>query len=289
MTRPEPARPTGTLFIVATPIGHLDDISVRALAVLKSVAIVAAEDTRRSGNLLRHFHIQTPLISLHEHNEHARVPAVLGRLLAGESVALVTDAGTPGISDPGSEVIAAARAAGVRVEPIPGPSAVITALSAAGVGSEGFSFHGFPPVRSKDRNKWFLEIIKTSERRPVVFFEAPHRLLSTLGSLDSIKRPICVCRELTKIHEEVVWGTPDDLVRRFAEPRGEFTLVIPALDPASVPRPVPMDDEIALVFGQITESTAAGSKRDAARQVAERLSLTTGAVYDALERVKLVK
>ena len=148
MTRAEPARRTGTLFVVATPIGHLEDITLRALSVLKSAALVAAEDTRRTGNLLRHYQITTPLLSVHEHNERSRIPTIVGRLLAGESVALVTDAGTPGISDPGAEMVAGARAAGVRVEPIPGASAVVAALSVAGMGSEGFCFLGFPPIRS---------------------------------------------------------------------------------------------------------------------------------------------
>ena len=135
----------GTLFVVATPIGHLEDITLRALRVLKSVALVAAEDTRRTGNLLRHYEITTPILSVHEHNEHLRVPRVLGRLVAGDSVALVTDAGTPGVSDPGARLVAAVRQAGFRVEPIPGASAVVTALSAAGVSSDGFVFLGFPP------------------------------------------------------------------------------------------------------------------------------------------------
>ena len=150
----------GTLFVVATPIGHLEDITLRALRVLKSVALVAAEDTRRTGNLLRHYDINTPILSLHEHNEEARVPKVLGRLDAGDSVALVTDAGTPGVSDPGARLVAAVRKAGFRVEPIPGASAVVTALSVAGISSDGFVFLGFPPIRSKDRKQWLTSLVE---------------------------------------------------------------------------------------------------------------------------------
>lgn len=287
MTRAEPAGRTGTLFVVATPIGHLEDITLRALSVLKSVALVAAEDTRRTGNLLRHYQIRTPLVSLHEHNERSRTPAIVSRLLAGESVALVTDAGTPGISDPGAEVVAGVRAAGVRVEPIPGPSAVVAALSVAGLGSDGFSFLGFPPIRSKDRIKWFTELVALSSSRPVVFFEAPHRLRKTLRELDSVKRPIYLCRELTKIYEEVTVGTPQELLARTTDPRGEFTIVVPMKDPGENVREIPSDDSIVAIFGRITETSHAASKREAARMVAERLSLTTKEVYAALERAKI--
>ncbi len=142
---------SGTLFVVATPIGNLEDITLRALRVFREVAVVAAEDTRRSGNLLRHYDIRTPLVSLHEHNEHRRRVQLVARLKAGESIALVTDAGTPGISDPGASFVRAARDAGIRVEPVPGPSAVTAAMSVAGVESQGFVFIGFLPTRSKAR------------------------------------------------------------------------------------------------------------------------------------------
>src|SRR5688572_7420295 len=137
----------GVLFVVATPIGHLEDITLRALRILKTVQLVAAEDTRRTGNLLRHYQIETPILSVHEHNEQARVARLLQRLGAGDSIALVTDAGTPGVSDPGATLVAAVREAGFKVEPIPGPSAVVTAMSAAGFRSEGFCFLGFAPVK----------------------------------------------------------------------------------------------------------------------------------------------
>lgn len=278
----------GTLFVVATPIGHLEDITLRALRVLKSVALVAAEDTRRTGNLLRHYDINTPILSVHEHNEEARVPKVLGRLDAGDSVALVTDAGTPGVSDPGARLVAAVRKAGFRVEPIPGASAVVTALSVAGISSDGFAFLGFPPVRLKDRKKWLTSLVELSRDRAVVFFEAPHRVRKTLEELvDLVEWPITAGRELTKIHEELRIGLPSELLEAFQAPQGEFTFVVPPSIGHGQVEAVVDDTQIADLFGQITDTLAPGSKRDAARAVAERLGLTTKQVYEAMERRKL--
>ncbi len=280
----------GTLYVVATPIGHLEDITLRALRILKTVQLVAAEDTRRTGNLLRHYQIETPVLSVHEHNELARVARLVDRLAAGDSIALVTDAGTPGVSDPGATLVAAVRAAGFRVEPIPGPSAVVAAISAAGIRSEGFCFHGFAPIKSKDRKLWFLALVEASRHRAVVFFEAPHRVRKTLEELSLLViRPIMVARELTKIHEECVFGTPDELLARFSSPQGEFTLVIPPGLRADDAPIAATDDDIAELFGQLTENGAGTTKRDTARLVAERLGLTTKVVYDALERVKITR
>src|SRR6188472_256922 len=155
----------GVLFVVATPIGNLEDMTLRAIKVLKLVQLIAAEDTRRTGILLRYFQIDTPILSVHEHNERARVEQILGRLAKGESVALVTDAGTPGISDPGAMLVAAVREAGFTVEPIPGASAVAAAISASGIASHGFTFLGFPPIRGKDRKYWFAELTEASKTR----------------------------------------------------------------------------------------------------------------------------
>lgn len=280
----------GTLYVVGTPIGHLEDITLRALRILKSVQLVAAEDTRRTGNLLRHYNIDTPVLSVHEHNEGARVARLVQRLAAGDSIALVTDAGTPGVSDPGSTLVAAVREAGFRIEPIPGPSAVVTAISAAGMKTEGFCFHGFAPIKSKDRKLWFLALVAASHDRAAVFFEAPHRLRKTLEELrELVKCQIFIGRELTKIHEEFVFGTPDELLTRFEAPQGEFTLIIPPGSKAEG-EPLPAtDDEIWDLFGQLTESGSGESKRDTARLVAERLGLTTKVVYDALERGKITR
>lgn len=280
----------GTLFVVGTPIGHLEDITLRALRILKSVQLVAAEDTRRTGNLLRHYDIHTPILSVHRHNEEARVSRLLDRLAVGDSIALVTDAGTPGVSDPGAAVVAAVREAGYRVEPIPGPSAVVTAMSAAGIKSEGFCFHGFAPIKAKDRKKWFKHLVEASRDRATVFFEAPHRLRKTLEELSVlVECPVMVGRELTKIHEEFVFGTPEELLARFVAPQGEFTLVISPNSTMDATPQAPSDEEVACLFGQLTEFGDGISRRDTARLVAGRLGLTTKVVYDALERVKIAR
>ena len=278
----------GTLYVVATPIGNLEDITLRALKVLKSVQLVAAEDTRRTGILLRHFGIEVPIVSVHEHNERARIEKIAGRLAKGDSVALVTDAGTPGVSDPGSSLVAAVRADGFRVEPIPGASAVATAISAAGINSDGFTFLGFPPVRGKDRKAWFSALVAASDERAVVFFEAPHRIQKTLTELALlVERPIFAARELTKLHEELIWGSPIDLSVKFDNPHGEFTLIVPPRDATQEPPEAPPDSEIAMLVGQITESEHPKSLREAARLAGERLGMSARDVYAALERVKV--
>ena len=280
--------PAGTLYVVATPIGNLEDITLRALKVLKSVQLVAAEDTRRTGILLRHFGIEVPIVSVHEHNERARIEKISARLAKGESVALVTDAGTPGISDPGAALVAAMRSGGFRIEPIPGASAVAAAISAAGISASGFSFLGFPPVRGKDRKSWFAALVKAADDRAVVFFEAPHRVKKTLEELSLlVERPIFVARELTKIHEELIWSSPLDLISRFENPHGEFTLIVPPRDGTETPMEAPGDDDIAALVGHITELEQPKSLREAARRAGERLGMSARDVYAALERVKV--
>ena len=273
--------------MVATPIGNLDDITLRAIKILKQVQLVAAEDTRRTGILLRHFGIDTSILSVHEHNERARIDRIVAQLARGESVALVTDAGTPGISDPGAALVAAIRKAGYKVEPIPGASAVAAAISASGVTSHGFTFLGFPPIRLKDRNAWLVQLSEASKHRLVVFFEAPHKVRKTLEELIVlVNRPIIVARELTKIHEEFVSGLPAELLAKFEAPQGEFTIMIPPADPALDQAPDVTDDQVIEIFGQITELRRSGSKRDAARETGERLGLTAKQVYDIIERNK---
>jgi 16S rRNA (cytidine1402-2'-O)-methyltransferase len=277
----------GVLYVVATPIGNLDDITLRAIKILKQVQLVAAEDTRRTGILLRHFGIDTSILSVHEHNERARIDRIVSQLARGESVALVTDAGTPGISDPGTALVAAIREAGFKVEPIPGASAVAAAISASGIASHGFTFLGFPPVRLKDRRLWLAQLTEASRNRLVVFFEAPHKVRKTLEELTLlVNRPIIVARELTKIHEEFVSGLPADLLARFDVPQGEFTILIPPVDPASEPVVEITDDQVMVLFGQITKLGRSESKRDAARETGERLGLTAKQVYDIIERNK---
>ena len=196
----------GTLFVVATPIGNLEDITGRALRVLREASIIAAEDTRRTAHLLARYAITTPTTSLHEHNEAQKSASLVGRLERGENIALVSDAGTPTISDPGQRLIKAAIDAGIRVEPIPGPNAVIAALTVSGLPTDSFCFLGFPPTRSKARSEWFERV--RSIGGTVVFFEAPHRIRETLGELQREVGDcqVAVCRELTKKHEELVRG-----------------------------------------------------------------------------------
>lgn len=281
----------GTLFVVATPIGNLEDITLRALRVLREVDLIAAEDTRRTSRLLAHYSVRTKLISVHEHNERGRIPLLLARLAEGRSIALVTDAGTPGASDPGMHLVRAARQGEYRVEAVPGPSAIMAALSVAGESLDGFVFVGFPPVRSKDRKRWLSSLPTIS--RAVVFFEAPHRIRKTLTELQSIlgKRPITVCRELTKVHEEVFTGHISEALDRLAEPRGEFTLVLAPESPAVVaeaPDAATVDDRARSIFGQLTEIGGGLTKRQQLRKVADRLGLKVSDLYRAVERNKNV-
>lgn len=281
--------PRGTLFVVATPIGHLEDITLRAIRVLKSVALVAAEDTRRTGKLLHHYAIRTPVLSVHQHNERARVGRILSHLEKGDSVALVTDAGTPGVSDPGATVVAMVRGAGFRVEPIPGPSAVVAALSVAGMSSPEFVFMGFPPVRSKDRKKWLADLVSFTTERAVVVFEAPHRIRRTLDDLSElVNQPILLARELTKMHEEVRTGTARELLGRQLSPIGEYTLVIqPSYARLDRAEGKTEDRLIELELGRMAETALPQTKRQVARVLAGRLGLTTRQVYAALERLKI--
>ena len=247
--------PAGTLYVVATPIGNLEDITLRALKVLKSVQLVAAEDTRRTGILLRHFDIKVPIVSVHEHNERGRVEKIAARLAKGESVALVTDAGTPGVSDPGATLVGAIRAAGFRIEPIPGASAVSTAISAAGINSEGFTFLGFPPIRGKDRKKWFGALAEAIKHRAVVFFEAPHKVRKTLEELVYWLNTLFLWRVSSlKLHEELTWGSPSDLIAKFDNPHGEFTVIIPPRVDAQDAVQEHPDSEVVTVVGHITET-----------------------------------
>src|SRR5258705_2044791 len=238
----------GTLFVVATPIGNLEDVTLRALRVLREVAVIAAEDTRRTAHLLARHAITTPTTSLHEHNESAKSASLVARLQRGDHVALVSDAGTPTVSDPGSRLIRAAIDAGVRVEPIPGPSAVLAALAASGLPSDSFTFLGFPPIRSKDRNRWFDRL--RAAGGTVVFFESPHRIRETLGDLSRSvgDRYIVLARELTKTHEELVRGPISIAINALKSERGEFTIVI---DVGEIPEPTNSSVDLVAEFGQM--------------------------------------
>jgi len=229
---------TGTLFVVATPIGNLEDMTARALRVLREVDVVACEDTRRTRGLLTHFDIHTPTVSYYEHNKLTRGPQLLRQLAEGRSVALVTDAGTPGISDPGFLLVREARAAGIPIVPVPGPSAVATALSAAGVPADRFVFDGFLPFkpgRRLNRLRALRELDTT-----VVLYESPHRIVATLEAIREVfgEITLVVARELTKQYEEIAIETPGDHLERLAAGpiRGEFTLVIPG-KPSAIAAP----------------------------------------------------
>jgi 16S rRNA (cytidine1402-2'-O)-methyltransferase len=272
----------GTLFVVATPIGNLEDITVRALRVLREVAVIAAEDTRRTAHLLARHGITTPTTSLHQHNESAKSAAIIDRLRRGEAVALVSDAGTPTVSDPGSQLIRAAIAAGIRIEPIPGPSAVLAALTASGFETDSFTFLGFPPTKANDRNAWFEKL--ASVAGIVVFFEAPHRIGQTLGDLQRLMGDceVSISRELTKTHEETVRGQISLLKQHLTEPIGEFTVVVRVTSPQ---RPVTRDEDVIAEFGEMT-ATAGVTKRKAVGLLARRHGLQPNRVYALIEGAK---
>ena len=223
--------PAGTLFIVATPIGNLADLSPRALETLRQVAAICAEDTRRSGQLLAHFGIERPLVALHEHNEDALAQRIVARLQAGESLALVSDAGTPLVSDPGYRVVRAARAAGIPVSPVPGACAAIAALSVAGLPSDRFVFEGFLPAKASARRDHLAQL--ADEPRTLVFYESSHRIAESLADMRAAfgdERPAVLARELTKLFETVLDGNLADLQRKVDtddnQRKGEFVVIV---------------------------------------------------------------
>jgi len=268
----------GTLFVVATPIGNLDDITIRALRVLREVALIAAEDTRRTAHLLARHGISTPTTSLHEHNERKKGASLVARVEAGDSVALVSDAGTPTISDPGVLVIRAAIEAGIRVEPIPGPNAAITALSVSGLMTDSFTFLGFPPTRSKDRNSWFEQLKATPG--VAVFYEAPHRIHATLNDVAEAigDRPAVVARELTKSHEELVRGPISTLSGQLKSSKGEFTVVV------DVGYTARLTSSVRHKIGQTTDLST--GRRQAVAALADQVGVSANDLYKAIEKLK---
>jgi 16S rRNA (cytidine1402-2'-O)-methyltransferase len=273
----------GTLFVVATPIGNLEDITGRALRVLREASIIAAEDTRRTAHLLARYAITTPTTSLHEHNEARKTGSLIARLERGESIALVSDAGTPTISDPGHTLIKAAIEAGIRVEPIPGPNAAIAALAVSGLPTDSFSFLGFPPTRSKARSDWFERA--RSIGGTIVFFEAPHRIRETL---DQLRREVgdcqvAVCRELTKVHEELVRGPITKVLSELSSSLGEFTVVAFIGQTTDIRPNIPLGPAQALVeFGYLTNNDGL-SRRSAIAALAKRHRLGANAIYKLIE------
>lgn len=270
----------GTLYLVATPIGNLGDFSPRGVETLQAVDFIAAEDTRVSVKLLNHFGVKKPLVSYHEHNRAAAGQAILARLLAGESCALVTDAGTPAISDPGEGLVRLCGENGVTVEAIPGCCAAICALAVSGLPTGRFTFEGFLSANKKERRTALLKL--KNEERTMVFHEAPHKLRATLADMAEIlgDRPAALCRELTKLHEETLRTTLLQAVElyREKEPRGEYVLVVAGAQPTEEPA-ISLEEGVR----QVQRLREAGIKmKEAVRTVSAQTELNKNDLYEAV-------
>ena len=270
----------GMLYLVPTPIGNLGDISPRCVKTLEEADFIAAEDTRVTLKLLNHLGIKKSLVSYYEHNKAQKGDWIVERILNGETCALVSDAGSPAISDPGEELVQQAAAAGITVCAIPGPCAVITALSISGQATGRFCFEGFLSTAKKSRRE-HLEQLKT-EQRTMIFYEAPHKLTNTLSDMAEVfgaDRPISLCRELTKLHEEVVRTTLGEAVEKYTQspPKGEFVLVV-----AGAPVQEKELPTVADAAARVAQLMATGiSRKDAIKQTAKELDLPKNVVYDA--------
>ena len=273
----------GLLYVVATPIGNLEDITLRAVRILKEVDLIAAEDTRHTQILLNHYDIHTPLTSYHEHNERTKAQPLVERLVRGENVALLCDAGTPAISDPGYRLVIEATRAGVRVVPLPGASALAAVLSASGLPTDRFVFEGFLPAKKQER-KTKLQALR-NESRTLVFYEAPHRLIASLLDLQQVlgDREIVVAREVSKVHEEFLRGTLSEIVAQLAEQtvKGEITLIVHGSAEGTKVADAELQDEI----GQLM---AEGMRvKEIAEIIGERHRLSKREIYQlALRRRK---
>jgi 16S rRNA (cytidine1402-2'-O)-methyltransferase len=273
------ANKPGTLYLVATPIGNLEDITFRAVRILGEVDFVAAEDTRQGRKLLSHLGISKPVFSYFAHNERKRGRTIIERLAAGETAALISDAGTPGLSDPGEDLVGLAIAAGIQVIALPGASALLPALTVSGISAKSFVFEGFLPRRQGERQKYLRHL--ATEPRTLVFYEAPHRLAVVLKDLMEIfgnNRSAVVCRELTKYYEEIKRGSLEALSAYFTDnqPKGEFTLVIAGAQ-AQEPEAKPNKSELADAMLDLLEQGL--GRKEAARQIAERFGLSAQEVY----------
>lgn len=281
--------PAGRLYVVATPIGNLGDVTARAREVLGRVAAVAAEDTRHSGHLLAALGLSRPLVSLHEHNERERVPALIARLQAGEDLAIVSDAGTPLVSDPGFHLVRAAIEAGIEVLAVPGPCALVAALSVAGLPTERFCFEGFLPARASARRSRLAELAQ--ETRTMVFYEAPQRLADFLADAATActgTRRAVVARELTKLHEHVYHGTLAELAMQAREDpdlqRGEIVVVVAGADNVAQADDVELDRVLHILLKSLSPSRAAalaaeltGARRNDCYERALQLGRGSGA------------
>ena len=270
---------SGKLYLVATPIGNLGDFSPRAIAAMEEADFIAAEDTRVSIKLLNHFGIKKPLVSYHQHNCVTAGRAILDRLLSGEVCALVTDAGTPAISDPGEDLVKLCAEHDVPVYAIPGCCAVISALAVSGLSTRRFTFEGFLPVNKKERREQLKQL--KNEQRTMVFYEAPHKLLGTLEDLQEAfgDRAVTLCREITKLHKETRRTTLDQAVAHYREntPKGEFVLVIAGAEPVEE-MAVTLDQGVEMVLAR---REAGERMKDAVRQVAADTGLNKNELYDA--------
>jgi 16S rRNA (cytidine1402-2'-O)-methyltransferase len=282
------------LYLVATPIGNLGDITIRAIDVLRRVDRIACEDTRQTQKLLNHFEITTPTVSCHQHNEHSRATELIQNIKAGKAIAVVSDAGMPGISDPGGWLTAEAIAAGVAVIPIPGANAALSALVASGLSSDEFHFIGFLPEKAGARRTRLealaAEIHQSNASRTLVFYEAPHRILETLADLESIFGPalrVVVARELTKIHEEFLRGTVAEVRRELTgrdRMRGEITLLVDA-QPAGAPGPSHLGTRES-ISGRVARlmSETSIDEKEALKRLARELGQSKSEVYRELQR-----
>ena len=268
----------GMLYLVPTPIGNLGDISKRARETLESADFIAAEDTRVTLKLLNHLELKKPLVSYYEHNKSFKGEKILDRILGGETCALVSDAGSPAISDPGEDLVKQCAAAGIPVCAIPGPCAAITALSISAQSTGRFCFEGFLSTAKKSRREHLESLI--GEHRTMIFYEAPHKLLTTLQDMAAVfgqTRPISLCRELTKLHEEVVRTTLGEAVARYTEnpPKGEFVLIVAGAPEEA--KALPSDADAAARVKALLEQGL--SRKDAVKQTAAELGLPKNAVY----------
>ncbi|GAB4230900.1 MAG: 16S rRNA (cytidine(1402)-2'-O)-methyltransferase [Deltaproteobacteria bacterium] len=268
---------TGTLYVVATPLGNLEDITFRAVRILKEVPVIACEDTRRTVKLLNRYEIRTPMVVFHDYNKARAGAGILRRLREGESVALVSDAGTPAISDPGYELVRDAVAGGIPVEVIPGPSALVSALVISGLPTDHFTFEGFLPSRKERRRKALAAL--SAETRTMIFYESPQRLSSFLADASDVfgERRACIVRELTKVHEEILRGSLPDLAAEIAGREsvlGEITVVV-----AGHPKTIELSVEE--IVRAAMEDTS-GSSRDLAKEIAERTGLSRKEVYEEI-------
>ena len=270
----------GMLYLVPTPIGNLGDISPRCRETLEKADFIAAEDTRVSLKLLNHLGIRKSLVSYHQHNQNQKGQGIVDRILAGETCALVSDAGSPAISDPGEELVKQCAQAGITVCAIPGPCALVTALSISGQSTGRFCFEGFLSTAKKSRMEHLESLRK--ETRTMIFYEAPHKLLSTLEDMEKVfgpQRPISLCRELTKLHEEAIRTTLSGALALYAQqsPKGEFVLVVAGAEPEEKPQATA--EEAAAQVARLMEQGL--SRKDAVKQTAEALGLPKNLVYDA--------